>query len=160
MTTPDRAFPLPDASANATRFRAGQHPLHRDAHRRLHREALDPFDIELEESSWLFDSRPVDIETGQQLQAFARVPATDVERESRREIAHDAALADRGQALRVGNGTTPLRLSSAFQVPKASMTHTLAGQVRVGFIEMRADEVAAKLPALEKLRKILHRRRD
>ena len=42
--------------------------------------------------------------------------------------------------IRVGDGTTPLNLSSAFQVPKASMTHTLAGLVKAGYIEMRENE--------------------
>ena len=41
---------------------------------------------------------------------------------------------------RVGDGITPLKLSSAFQVPKASMTHTLAGLVKAGYIEMRENE--------------------
>lgn len=42
--------------------------------------------------------------------------------------------------IRVGDGSTPLKLSSAFQVPKASMTHTLAGLVKAGYIEMRENE--------------------
>jgi len=42
--------------------------------------------------------------------------------------------------IRVGEGTTPLKLSVAFQVPKASMTHTLAGLVKAGYIEMRENE--------------------
>lgn len=42
--------------------------------------------------------------------------------------------------MRVGDGITPLKLSSAFQVPKASMTHTLAGLVKAGYIEMRQNE--------------------
>lgn len=42
--------------------------------------------------------------------------------------------------IRVGDGTTPLKLSSAFQIPKASMTHTLAGLVDAGYIEMRENE--------------------
>lgn len=102
--------------------------------------------------------------------------------------------------IRVGDGATPLKLSSAFQVPKTSMTHTLAGLVKAGYIEMRenendkrsksihitkagrafreqavqslapdikelanelsVDDVEAILPALERLRKILDRRRD
>ncbi|MFT6916748.1 MAG: DNA-binding MarR family transcriptional regulator [Motiliproteus sp.] len=41
--------------------------------------------------------------------------------------------------MRVGEGTTPLALSSAFQIPKASMTHTLAGLVKAGYIEMREN---------------------
>ncbi|MFT4729662.1 MAG: DNA-binding MarR family transcriptional regulator [Granulosicoccus sp.] len=42
--------------------------------------------------------------------------------------------------IRVGDGTTPLKLSSALQVPKASLTHTLAGLVKAGYIEMRDNE--------------------
>lgn len=42
--------------------------------------------------------------------------------------------------IRVGDGTTPLQISSAFQIPKASMTHTLAGLVKAGYIEMRENE--------------------
>lgn len=42
--------------------------------------------------------------------------------------------------IRVGEGATPLKLSNAFQVPKASMTHTLAGLVKAGYIEMRENE--------------------
>ena len=42
--------------------------------------------------------------------------------------------------IRVGDGTTPLALSNAFQIPKASMTHTLAGLVKAGYIEMRENE--------------------
>ncbi|MFK7862182.1 MAG: MarR family winged helix-turn-helix transcriptional regulator, partial [Granulosicoccus sp.] len=42
--------------------------------------------------------------------------------------------------IRVGDGTTPLKLSSAFQVPKTSMTHTLAGLVKAGYIQMRENE--------------------
>ena len=41
--------------------------------------------------------------------------------------------------IRVGDGTTPLQLSRAFQVPKASMTHTLSGLVKAGYIEMREN---------------------
>ena len=42
--------------------------------------------------------------------------------------------------IRVGDGATPLKLSRAFQVPKTSMTHTLAGLVKAGYIEMRENE--------------------
>ena len=42
--------------------------------------------------------------------------------------------------IRVGDGKTPLSLSRAFQVPKASMTHTLAGLKKAGYIEMLANE--------------------
>ena len=41
--------------------------------------------------------------------------------------------------IRVGDGTTPLKISRAFQIPKASMTHTLAGLVKAGYIEMREN---------------------
>jgi len=39
--------------------------------------------------------------------------------------------------LRVGDGSTPLELAQAFQVPKTSMTHTLSGLERRSFIETR-----------------------
>ena len=42
--------------------------------------------------------------------------------------------------IRVGDGKTPLNLSHAFQVPKASMTHTLAGLAKAGYIEMIENE--------------------
>lgn len=94
--------------------------------------------------------------------------------------------------IRVADGRTPLELARAFQVPKTTMTHTLAGLEKHGLVEMRPnpadarskqvwllpegrkvrdgviaslgpefskiaevftpDEVAAILPALEKLR--------
>ena len=38
------------------------------------------------------------------------------------------------------NGKTPLELSRAFQVPKASMTHTLSGLAKAGYIEMLENE--------------------
>lgn len=41
--------------------------------------------------------------------------------------------------VRVGDGATPLKLASAFQVPKTSMTHTLAGLEKVGYVEMRPN---------------------
>lgn len=41
--------------------------------------------------------------------------------------------------IRVGDGKTPLELSRAFQVPKASMTHTLSGLEKAGYIEARAN---------------------
>jgi len=41
--------------------------------------------------------------------------------------------------VRVGEGTTPLALSRAFQVPKTTMTHTLAGCVKHGLIEMQPN---------------------
>lgn len=42
--------------------------------------------------------------------------------------------------VRVGDGPTPLHLASAFQVPKTSMTHTLGGLDKAGFIELRPHE--------------------
>lgn len=42
--------------------------------------------------------------------------------------------------IRVGDGKTPLNLSRAFQVPKASMTYTLAGLAKAGYIEMLENE--------------------
>ncbi|MEO0484799.1 MAG: MarR family transcriptional regulator [Pseudomonadota bacterium] len=42
--------------------------------------------------------------------------------------------------IRVNDGTTPKRIASAFQVPKNSMTHTLAGLEARGLIEMRPHE--------------------
>lgn len=42
--------------------------------------------------------------------------------------------------VRVGDGKTPLELSRAFQVPKASMTHTLTGLTKAGYIETRTNE--------------------
>lgn len=40
---------------------------------------------------------------------------------------------------RVRDGQTPLRLARAFQVPKTSMTNTLAGLERRGLVEMRPN---------------------
>lgn len=40
---------------------------------------------------------------------------------------------------RLGDGSTPLELARAFQVPKTSMTHTLAGLEKRGLIEMRPN---------------------
>ncbi len=42
--------------------------------------------------------------------------------------------------IRVGDGKTPLELSRAFQVPKASMTHTLSGLEKAGYIEAKTNE--------------------
>jgi len=39
--------------------------------------------------------------------------------------------------IRVKNGQTPLVLARAFQVPKNTMTHTLSGLDKAGFIELR-----------------------
>ncbi|RVT86870.1 MarR family transcriptional regulator [Rhodobacteraceae bacterium CCMM004] len=41
--------------------------------------------------------------------------------------------------VRVGEGPTPLDLARAFQVPKTTMTHTLAGLERRGLVEMRPN---------------------
>jgi DNA-binding MarR family transcriptional regulator len=41
--------------------------------------------------------------------------------------------------IRVRDGATPLELARAFQVPKTTMTHTLAGLERHGFVEMRPN---------------------
>ena len=40
---------------------------------------------------------------------------------------------------RVKDGHTPLKLASAFQVPKTTMTHTLSGLEAHGLIEMRPN---------------------
>lgn len=41
--------------------------------------------------------------------------------------------------MRVGDGCTPIAMARAFQVPKTSMTHTLAGLERRGLVEMRPN---------------------
>jgi len=41
--------------------------------------------------------------------------------------------------IRVKDGQTPLKLATAFQVPKTTMTHTLMGLERHGLIEMRPN---------------------
>ena len=41
--------------------------------------------------------------------------------------------------VRVGDGRTPLALARAFQTPKTSMTHTLAGLERHGLVDMRPN---------------------
>lgn len=41
--------------------------------------------------------------------------------------------------IRVRDGATPAELASAFQVPKTTMTHTLGGLERLGYIEMRPN---------------------
>ncbi len=40
---------------------------------------------------------------------------------------------------RVNDGATPLQLARAFQVPKTTMTHTLAGLEKHGLVEMRPN---------------------
>ncbi len=46
--------------------------------------------------------------------------------------------------IRVKDGQTPLVLARAFQVPKTSMTHTLAGLERHGLVEMRPNPKDAR----------------
>ncbi|NSX53494.1 MarR family winged helix-turn-helix transcriptional regulator [Parasulfitobacter algicola] len=41
--------------------------------------------------------------------------------------------------IRVQDGRTPVELARAFQVAKTTMTHTLSGLEKHGFIEMRAN---------------------
>jgi DNA-binding MarR family transcriptional regulator len=41
--------------------------------------------------------------------------------------------------VRVGDGRTPLALARAFQTPKTSMTHTLAGLERHGLVDIRPN---------------------
>ncbi len=41
--------------------------------------------------------------------------------------------------IRVGDGRTPLEIARAFQVPKTSMSHTLAGLERHGLVDMRPN---------------------
>ena len=51
-------------------------------------------------------------------------------------VSHFAIL---NHLVRVRDGRTPLELTRAFQMPKATMTHTLAGLERPGLIEMRRN---------------------
>ena len=41
--------------------------------------------------------------------------------------------------VRVRDGQTPQRIAAAFQVPKTSMTHTLAGLEKSGLVDMRPN---------------------
>lgn len=41
--------------------------------------------------------------------------------------------------VRLGDGRTPLKIAQAFQVPKTSMTYTLAGLEKRGLVEMRPN---------------------
>lgn len=41
--------------------------------------------------------------------------------------------------IRVRDGSTPVELARAFQVPKTSMTHTVGGLVRHGLVEVRPN---------------------
>lgn len=46
--------------------------------------------------------------------------------------------------IRVQDGQTPLAMARAFQVPKTSLTHTLAGLEKRGFIDMRPNPQDAR----------------
>jgi DNA-binding MarR family transcriptional regulator len=41
--------------------------------------------------------------------------------------------------IRVRDGATPLQLATAFQVPKTTMTHTLAGLEKRGWVDLRPN---------------------
>lgn len=51
---------------------------------------------------------------------------------------HPSQFALLGNLMRLGDGKTPADLASAFQVPKASMTNTLAQLSKRGLIDVRA----------------------
>jgi DNA-binding MarR family transcriptional regulator len=51
-------------------------------------------------------------------------------------ISHFSVL---NHLVRLGDGTTPLALARAFQVPKTTMTHTLAGLEKAGLIAFAAN---------------------
>lgn len=51
-------------------------------------------------------------------------------------VSHFAVL---NNLIRVQDGATPLDLARAFQVPKTTMTHTLAGLAKAGCVEMRPN---------------------
>lgn len=46
--------------------------------------------------------------------------------------------------VRVQDGQTPLTIAQAFQIPKTSLTHTLAGLERHGLVEMRPNPADAR----------------
>lgn len=46
--------------------------------------------------------------------------------------------------VRVGDGSTPLDLANAFQVPKTTMSHTLAGLEKHGLVELRVNPKDAR----------------
>lgn len=46
--------------------------------------------------------------------------------------------------IRVEDGRTPLQLARAFQVPKTTMTHTLAGLSKHGMVDMRPNPADAR----------------
>lgn len=51
-------------------------------------------------------------------------------------VSHFAVL---NHLARLGDGKTPLALARAFQVPKTTMTHTLAGLEKAGLVELRPN---------------------
>lgn len=51
-------------------------------------------------------------------------------------VAHFSVL---NHLIRVNDGQTPLKLASAFQVPKTTMTHTLAGLESRGLVTLKAN---------------------
>lgn len=51
-------------------------------------------------------------------------------------VAHFSVL---NHLIRVADGQTPLALASAFQVPKTTMTHTMAGLEARGLVEIRRN---------------------
>jgi DNA-binding MarR family transcriptional regulator len=61
--------------------------------------------------------------------------------------------------IRVQDGRTPLQLARAFQVPKTSMTHTLAGLEKRGLVEMRPNPDDARSKQVW-LTEAAHRFRD
>ncbi|WP_333714198.1 MarR family winged helix-turn-helix transcriptional regulator [Yoonia sp.] len=52
------------------------------------------------------------------------------------QVPHFAVL---NHLVRLGDGRTPLSIASAFQVPKTTMTHTLAGLEKRGLITMEPN---------------------
>ncbi len=46
--------------------------------------------------------------------------------------------------VRVQDGRTPIEIAKTYQIPKTSMTHTLSGLEKAGFIEMRTNESDAR----------------
>ena len=56
-------------------------------------------------------------------------------------VSHFAVL---NHLVRVRDGRTPLGLARAFQVAKTTMTHTLAGLEKAGYIELRRNEDDAR----------------
>ena len=46
--------------------------------------------------------------------------------------------------VRVRDGRTPLEIANAFQIPKTTMTHTLAGLEKAGYVQFRANEEDAR----------------